>query len=101
MGIELELAVLYVLQTVGHSVFDKFEVEAEAWRKIVKWLLLAALTVALYHWSGHWALVLPLAAGLAGAVFHLVWCRKHGIHPLHATPRREYYRLRDWAWPER
>ena len=27
-------------------------------------------------------------------------CRKHGIHPLHATPRRRYYELRRWEWKE-
>ena len=28
------------------------------------------------------------------------WGRKHSIHPVNATPRRKYYQLRGWDWPE-
>jgi hypothetical protein len=35
-----------------------------------------------------------------GLVVHLVWCRKNGIDPLRATPRRRYYEMRGWDWPE-
>lgn len=100
MGIELELGVLYLVQTVGHSLFDRFEVETAAWRKILKWLLVAGITLAVYRWVGHWALAVPLGAGLLGGVFHFVWCRRNGIHPLRATPLRRYYELRGWRWPE-
>jgi hypothetical protein len=100
MGIELELAVLYLIQTLGHSLFDRFEVETPAWRKTLKWLLLAGLTLGLYAWIGHWALGLPLAGGLAGATAHAVWCRRNGIDPWKATPRRRYWELRGWEWSE-
>jgi len=41
-----------------------------------------------------------LGAGVAGAAFHMVWCRRNGIHPWNATPRRRYYELRGWVWRE-
>ncbi len=100
VGVELELGVLFLIQTVGHGVFDRFEVETPAWRKILKWLIVAGLTLGLYAQVGHWALILPVAGGLAGATFHLAWCRKHGIDPLRATPRRKYWELRGWEWTE-
>ncbi len=100
MGIELELAVLLLLHILGAEIFAVFEVETPAWRKILKWLLVSGLTLGLYAWVGHWALVLPVAAGLAGASFHFVWCRRYGIHPFRATPRRRYYELRGWQWPD-
>ncbi len=100
MGIELELIVLLVMMLVGVEVFAKFEVETPAWRKILKWSIVIGLTLGGYGLIGHWALVLPGAAGVAGTTFHFVWCRRHGIHPLHATPRRRYYELRGWTWPE-
>lgn len=99
-GVELELAVLLVLQTVGHSVFDTFEVETPAWRKILKWTIVTLLTLGIYSVAGHWALLLPLVAGALGVTYHFIWCRKNGVDPLNATPRRRYYELRGWEWRE-
>lgn len=96
MGIELELGVLLALHILGSQLFARFEIETPAWRKILKWTLLVALTLGLYAAVGHWALVLPIAGALAGLTFHLVWCRRNGIHPLKATPRDRYYELRGW-----
>lgn len=100
LGFELELAVLFVVQTLGHSIFAPFEVETSPWRKIRKWLIVAALTLAVYRMAGHWALLVPLVAGLAGGTFHFIWCRRNNIDPWRATPRRRYYELRGWSWPE-
>ena len=100
MGVELELGVLLVLLTLGSSIFAVFEVETPAWRKTLKWLIVIAVTVGLYYLVGHLALLFPILAGGAGTVFHFTWCRKHGIHPIQATPRHKYYELRQWEWRE-
>jgi hypothetical protein len=99
VGIELELAVLLAVAIVGPAVFAVFELETAWWRKVLKWALLSVLTLGLYRIAGHWALLLPLGAGLAGLGVHFWWCRKQGIHPLRATPRQRYYQLRGWEWP--
>ena len=99
-GIELELGVLLGLVILGQSIFDRFEVETATWRKILKWGIVAGLTLALYAWVGHWSLLLPIAAATLGTTVHFVWCRKNGIHPIRATPRRRYYQLRGWEWTE-
>ena len=100
MGIELELGVLLVLLLVGSEVFAPFEVETPAWRKISKWSVVIGLTLALYRPIGHWAAAVPVGLSTLGLVFHFVWCKKNGIHPLRATPRRRYYQLRGWNWHE-
>ena len=100
MGIELELYVLIGLLTLGASIFAVFEVETPRWRKVLKWLIVVGGTVGLYYAVGHLALVFPLAMVAVGSAVHVIWCRKHGIHPLYATPRRKYYELRGWNWPE-
>ena len=100
MGVELELYVLLALLTLGTSVFAVFEVETPRWRKVLKWFLLSGGTVGLYYAAGHVALVLPIGGVAIGTVFHFWWCRTHGIHPIYATPRRKYYELRKWRWPE-
>ena len=100
MGVELELYVLLLLLTLGSSIFAVFEVETPRWRKVLKLLIVIGGTVGAYYLVGHLAVLLPIVAGGAGSVFHFMWCRKHGIHPLDATPRRKYYELRHWDWPE-
>ena len=100
MGIELELAALLAIAIVGPSVFAVFEVETPAWRKVLKWVIVASLTLALYQVAGHFALLLPLGLAALGTTFHFAWCHRNGIHPLRATPRRTYYEKRGWAWIE-
>ena len=97
---ELELAVLLAFAILGTGMFAVFEVETPPWRKILKWTILSGLTLALYQWVGHWSLLLPAAGAVVGTSFHFVWCRRNGIDPVHATPRRRYYELRGWSWPE-
>lgn len=100
MGIELELAILLAVHVIGTSVFGVFEAETPWWRLALKWTIVAGLTVLVYRWAGHWALLVLLVPALAGTAFHFFWCKKHGIHPLRATPRRKYYELRGWDWQE-
>ena len=47
-------------------------------------------------------LELGVLLGLAavGAAFHYWWCRANGIDPVQALPRRKYYQLRGWSWPD-
>jgi hypothetical protein len=98
MGIELELSVLLAIAIVGPAIFAVFEVETPWWRKALKWTLISAITLAFYAVAGHWAVLFPVAGALAGLGFHFWWCRKQGIDPLRATPRRRYYELRGWEW---
>ena len=100
MGIEVELYVLLAIVILGASLFAVFEIETARWRKVLKWLIFCGGTVALYYEVGHFALVFPLSLVAIGTVVHFWWCRKHGIHPIQATPRRRYYELRGWDWPE-
>jgi len=100
MGIELELMVLLGVAIVGPAIFAVFEVETPWWRKILKWTIIVVATIALQRVAGHWALVVPLGIGALGAGVHFWWCRANGIDPIRALPRRKYYQLRGWSWPE-
>ena len=100
MGVDLELYVLLGILILGSSVFAVFEVETAAWRKALKWIIACAGTVGLYYGVGHLALIFPLGLAALGISVHIWWCRRHGIHPIQATPRRKYYELRGWSWPE-
>ena len=100
MAIELELSILLIVQLLGTSFFARFEVETPAWRKIVKWLAMDAVTIGLYYLIGHLSLLLPLLMLTIGTTFHFIWCKKNGIDPLKAAPKRKYYGLRKWKWEE-
>ena len=98
MGIELELFVLLVVAIVGQSTFARFEIETPAIRKILKWFIVVGITLLIYRFAGHWALLFPIGSGPPGTVFHFVWCRRNGIDPIRAVPARRYYALRGWTW---
>ncbi len=100
LSVALELAVLLAIAVIGSSGFAVFEVETPWWRKVLKWSVVSGVTLGLAAVVGHWALLVPILAGLAGISAHIWWCRKNGIDPAHATPRRRYYELRGWTWPE-
>lgn len=100
MTVTLELATLLALAILGPAFFAPFEVETPGWRKALKWTVVCGLTLLLRRWVGHWALLLPAFAAVIGLTFHFSWCRKHGIDPVRATPRRRYYALRGWTWSE-
>jgi hypothetical protein len=100
VGIELELGVLLGVAIIGQSAFARFEIETPALRKILKWTMMSVVTVTLYRWVHHWALLFPVGMALAGSIFHILWCRRNGIDPWRATPRRRYYELRGWTWSE-
>ncbi len=93
MGVELELYVLVAILILGSSVFAVFEVETAGWRKALKWLIISVATIGLYYAAGHVALALPIGLAALGALFHTWWCRRHGIHPIHATPRPQVLRV--------
>lgn len=100
MGIAFELSVLLSIAILGQSIFAVFEIETPPARKILKWAIVAGITLGLSRFLGHWAVLVPILGGVAGVVGHTIWCRRHGIDPLRATPRRKYYELRGWTWQE-
>nr|MBN2278546.1 hypothetical protein [candidate division Zixibacteria bacterium] len=100
MGIELELGILLIIQLVGTSVFAPFELNTSPLKKIFKWSFLALATIVLYFFIGHWAIIISLLFPLSGLIYHITWCKKHGIDPIKATPRKRYYELKGWNWPD-
>lgn len=100
LGIELELAVLLAFSVLGSELFAAFEVETPGWKKVLKWAVVIAITLGSYPFIGHWSVLIIVFFGGLGTVFHFVWCSKNDIHPFKATPRRRYYELRGWDWPD-
>ncbi len=100
MGIELELAELLIIQLLASNFLGRFEIETPAFRKIIKWLIIDGITIGLYFAFGHWAAAFPIVGMIPGTIYHFIWCKKNGINPFKATPRKKYYQLRGWKWEE-
>lgn len=96
MGIELEWFTLLVIAISGEILFGRFEFGTALWKRFLKWGIVLSMTYGIYVVAGHWALAFILLLSAFGLSVHFVWCRRHGIHPLRATPRWKYYELRGW-----
>lgn len=82
MGIAFELSVLLLVAILGQSTFAVFEIETPPARKVLKWAIVAGITLGLSRLVGHWSVLVPIVGGVAGLIGHTVWCRRHGIDPL-------------------
>ncbi|HUM51805.1 MAG TPA: hypothetical protein PK431_08310 [Chitinophagales bacterium] len=100
MGIELELIILILIQLIGSTFFARFEIETPAIKKVFKWLILDAITIGLFYLIHHYAILFPVVIVTIGTIVHFRICKKNGINPFNATPRKKYYQLRGWKWQE-
>jgi hypothetical protein len=65
------------------------------WARVARWLVYLAITGLLGATAGRpWTFVWIISLPVLGAVFHVAWCRRHGINPLTAEPRDRCERLR-------
>ncbi len=94
--IYFDLLVAATLMCLGIIFFGHFEQGGGITRRFIRAIALIAGTGVLSYFFGHWSLLYPIAAGLAGAIFHFWWCWKNGINPITAEPRDLYLKLRGW-----
>ena len=98
----LEFMVALCVLFVGTYFLKNFQGETPRAVTLRKWLVyftvVALLTLTVGRpWSLLWAL-----APVFGFIGHVLWCWKHGVHPITAEPRDRYYAARGWnrAEPE-
>lgn len=97
---EIELIELLLIQLLATTFFVRFEVETPSFKKLVKWLIIHTITIGLFFIVGHWSVLFPILALIPGTIYHFTWCKKNGIDPFKATPKKKYYQLRGWKWKE-
>jgi hypothetical protein len=98
---EKELLALLFINVMGYGVFGKFESHSPWWRSVLKWSAMVGIVWAVSTYFGQSvALFVLLAMTALAIVIHVLWCNKHGIHPIEATPRKKYFELRGWKWEE-
>lgn len=89
-----DVAVVMTIFAIGSVLFGRFEDHKSRARRVLKVVIVTAVTVTIAQSAGRaWAyglLMLPLAAA---AWIHLVWLPRHGINGWTAEPRDKYLEL--------
>ena len=86
MAAEWLLSALII--AIATPTFGHFEAVRPTWTRILRWLAYLAVTGVLGVTVGRpWTLIWVLGLPAVGAVFHLIWCLRHGIDPITAEPR--------------
>jgi len=89
-----DVAVVMTIFAAGSILFGRFEEHKPRPRRLLKVLIVSAVTVALAATVGRaWAYAV-LMVPLLGAVYvHLVWLPRHGINGWTGEPRDKYLEL--------
>jgi predicted MFS family arabinose efflux permease len=96
----MEVAVVATIFAVGNILFGHFELETPKWRRLLKFLLILALTLALSTALGRrWAFLFLGTLGLFALIIHGWWLPRHGINGWTGEPKEKYYALRGWTYP--
>jgi hypothetical protein len=97
-GVSLEWFFSAAVVAAGTTLFGHFEEGVPKWRRLLRWAAYLGTVAVLSKTAGRpWTFAYIFGLPVVGAVFHFLWCRRHGINPLTAEPKDEYYRLRGWA----
>jgi quinol-cytochrome oxidoreductase complex cytochrome b subunit len=89
-----DVAIVMSIFAFGNIVFGHFEQHRPSWKRILKVIVVLAVTVVLANTVGRVYAYAVLSLPLIGAAYvHLVWLPKHGINGLTGEPRDKYLEL--------
>lgn len=93
-----ELAIIFGITAVGSIYFGHFEECTPKGRRLLKLILIAAVSVGVSATAGRaWFLALVGAMLAAVVVIHAWWLPRRGINGWTGEPRARYYALRGWT----
>jgi hypothetical protein len=98
----LDVAMMAAFLTVGNVAFRHFEPMMPWWRRLLKSVVILAITAAISYYFGRKGVL--IAFGLAAVALlyvHGIWLPRHGVNGWTAEPKDKYYALRGWAPPDR
>jgi hypothetical protein len=96
-----DVAMMAALLATGLILFRRFEQRSPKWRRVLKHLVILAVTAVISHYFGTAGVLVAMGIALLPVIFvHAIWLPHHGVNGLTAEPREKYYALRGWAPPE-
>jgi hypothetical protein len=97
-GMSLEWFSSAAVVATGATLFGRFEEGTPKLRRLSRWVSYLGVVALLSKTAGRpWTFVWIFGLPGVGAAFHFLWCWRHGINPITAEPKDEYYRLRGWT----
>jgi L-asparagine transporter-like permease len=97
----MEVAIVATIFAVGNILFGHWEVETPKWRRLLKFLIVLAVTILLSRTFGRlWAFIFVGILALAALIVHGFWLPwRYGINGWTGEPKEKYYALRGWKYP--
>ena len=97
----MEVAMVATIFAVGNILFGHWEVETPKWRRLLKFVIVLALTLLISRMSGRlWAFLFLGALAVAAVIVHAFWLPwRYGINGWTGEPKEKYYALRGWKYP--
>jgi len=100
MNLWVEVAVVASIFAVGNILMGHWEAQTPKWRRLLKFVLFVALTLALSRWLGRaWAFGFLGLLGVAVLIVHGWWLPRKGINGWTGEPKEKYYAMRGWKYP--
>lgn len=92
-----EIAIVSSIFAIGNIFFGHFEELTPKWRRLLKFILVTALLVAISYYAGRtWFHISLLISALLVLIIHGWWLPKKGINGWTGEPKDKYYELRGW-----
>lgn len=96
----MEVAIVAIIFAVGNIVFGHWEEQTPKWRRLLKFVLVLGVTLALSAGLGRsWAFGFLSALGVLAVIVHGWWLPRQGINGWTGEPKEKYYAMRGWKYP--
>lgn len=96
----MEVAIVAIIFAVGNIVFGHWEEQTPKWRRLLKFVLVLGVTLALSAALGRtWAFGFLGALGVLAVIVHGWWLPRQGINGWTGEPKEKYYAMRGWKYP--
>ena len=87
--------------TAGNVLFRHFDPKLPLWRRVMKSAIALAITAAISCRFGHRGVLIAFGIAMLPLIYvHGIWLPRHGVNGWTGEPRKRYYELRGWEWPD-
>ena len=95
-----EVALVATIFAIGNILFGHFEAETPKWRRVLKVILMLAVTRAISAELGRpWSYLFIGVLIVFVLIVHAWWLPRNGINGWTGEPKARYYALRGWRSP--
>ena len=95
-----EVAVVATIFAIGNILFGHFEAETPKWRRVLKVILMLAVTRTISAELGRpWSYLFIGGLIVFVLIVHAWWLPRNGINGWTGEPKARYYALRGWRLP--